>query len=78
MSIETAYRARIAAMTVSERIRRAEELFNWSRGFLVRSITATRTSMPEADLKWEVALRQYGHDPATRTLIEELRGRDSR
>ena len=78
MNIELEYRARIDAMSVADRIRRTEALFNWSREYLARSIVATSGPMSNDDLKREVALRQYGSDPATRALIDELRDRDSR
>ena len=78
MSIESVYRERIGAMSVAERIRRAEELFNWSRDYLARSIVAAQGPMSDDDLKWEVALRQYGAHPATKELINELRSRASR
>ena len=78
MSIESEYRERIGAMSVAERIRRAEVLFNWSRDYLARSIVATQGPMSDDDLKWEVALRQYGAHPATKELINELRSRASR
>jgi hypothetical protein len=77
-NIEHEYRERIEAMSVAERIRRAEALFSWSREYLVRSILSARGSMSDDDLKWEVALRQYGSHPATRKLINELRNRASR
>ena len=78
MDVEREYRTRIASMTAAERVRRAEELFEWSRDFLARSILAEAGPLPEDRLKWEVALRQYGSDPATRALIDELRDRASR
>ena len=78
MNVESEYRARIDAMSVVERIRRAEVIFNWSRDYLVRSIALARGPMSDEDLKWEVALRQYGANPATRRLIDEIRNRDSR
>ena len=77
MSIETEYRERIDAMSVAERIRRAETLFNWSRDYIARSILADQGAISDDDLKWKVALQQYGSDPATRELIDELRRRAS-
>ena len=65
-------------MSVADRIRRTEELFHWSRDYLVRSIVATRGQMSDQDIKWELALRLYGSDPVTRDLIDELRDRASR
>ncbi len=78
MNVELEYRARIDAMSVADRIRRAEVLFNWSRDYLARSIVAARGQISDDDVKWEVALRQYGADPVTRKLIDELRDRASR
>ena len=78
LNIDLVYRARIDSMSVVERIRRAEVLFNWSRDYLARSIVAARGPMSDDELKWEIALRQYGADPATRELIDELRDRASR
>ena len=78
MNVELEYRARIDAMSVADRIRRTEVLFNWSRDYLVRSVVAARGQMSDDELKWEVALRQYGADPVTRELIDELRDRASR
>ncbi len=78
MNVELEYRARIDAMSVADRIRRTEVLFNWSRDYLVRSIVAARGQISDDDVKWEVALRQYGADPVTRKLIDELRDRASR
>ena len=78
MDIEAAYRERVNSMSIAERIRRAETLFNWSRDYIARSILASRGSIPDADLRWEVALRQYGSQPEIRELIDDLRGRVSR
>ena len=38
---------------------------------------AERGPLSEERLEWEVALRQYGADPVTRSLIEEMRARVS-
>ena len=69
MDIETAYRERIDAMSVAEKVRRAEELFRWSRDYLLRSIVASPGRMSDDDVKWEIALRQYGSEPATRGIF---------
>jgi hypothetical protein len=75
MSIESAYRARVDAMSTVERVRRAEALFAWAGDYLRRSILAERGPLSQEQLKWEVALRRYGADPRTRALIEALRAR---
>ncbi len=71
MNVEKEYRLLIDAMSVAERVRRAEALFRWSRDYLARSIRAMQGPMSEARLKREIALRQYGSDPAARRLIDE-------
>jgi hypothetical protein len=78
MNVELAYRERLDAMSVAERIRRAEALFSWSRDYVVRSIVAARGKVSDGEVKCELALRQYGADPATRQLINELRNRATR
>ncbi len=71
MNVENEYSRLVDAMTVAERVQRAEALFRWSRDYLARSIRATQGPMSEDRLKREVALRQYGSDPAARRLIDE-------
>jgi hypothetical protein len=70
--IEVEYRRRIDSMSISERVQRAEALLSWVRGFVARQILAERGPLSDERLKWEVALRQYGADPATRALIERM------
>jgi hypothetical protein len=77
MNVEGEYRALVDAMTTVERVRRAEELFRWSRSYLIRSVLAANGPMSTAHLQREVALRLYGADPAARRLIEALPVRDS-
>jgi hypothetical protein len=78
IDIDREYRARIQAMTIVERIQRAEALFIWSRDYVARSILAAKGPMSDDELKYEMALRLYGSDPETRALIEEWRGRAGR
>jgi hypothetical protein len=78
MNVELEYRTRVAAMSAAERVRRAEVLFRWSRDYLVRSILSEQGPMSDDRLKREVALRQYGANPSTKRLIDELGDRVSR
>lgn len=71
--IEVEYRRRIESMTISERVQRAEALLSWARGFVARQILAEQGPLSDDRLKWAVALRQYGGDPATRAMIERMR-----
>jgi hypothetical protein len=75
--VEFEYRTRIDAMTIAERVRRAEDLLAWARGFIARQILEERGPLSKERLKWEVALRQYGADPIVRSLIEGIRSRVS-
>jgi hypothetical protein len=74
IDVEHEYRARIQAMSIVERIQRAEALFKWSRGFLARSIVAAKGPLSDDALKYEMALRLYGSDPEMKALIEDWRG----
>lgn len=64
-------------MSIPERVQRASEMLAWARGFLARRILAEKGPLSEERLKWEVALRMYGADPATRKLIEGILARVS-
>jgi hypothetical protein len=75
MNVELEYRIRVDAMSSVERIRRAEALFRWSRDYLARSILTAQGPMPDNLLKHKVALRQYGANPTTKQLIDELGAR---
>jgi predicted ArsR family transcriptional regulator len=44
-----------------------------ARGYLVRSILEARGPLSRRELAWELAIRQYGSDPAARQWLEELR-----
>jgi len=76
--VDDKYRERIGAMSASERVRRAEEMFCWSRDFLARTLAEASPGISEADLKWEIALRQYGSSSAFQALVNECRSRASR
>lgn len=77
-AIEALYRERIDRMTIVQRVRRAAELFAWSRGFVARQVVAERGTISGERLKWEVALRQYGADPTARSMIHEMLSRAAR
>ncbi len=77
MNVEAAYRERVRAMTAAEKMRRAEELFEWARAVQARAIVAEHGPMPPDRLRRELALRQYGADAAMRRLIARLGTRAS-
>ena len=45
-------------------------MFHWTRELLARQIQAELGEMSAERLKWEVARRMYGVDPAAQTLID--------
>jgi hypothetical protein len=77
-SVDDKYRECVDALSVAERIRRAESMFCWSRDFIARSLSETFPGLSEVDLKWEIAIRQYGSSATFRNLVSECRSRVSR
>ncbi len=70
--VEQLYHERIDAMSPKERVARAAEMLQWARQTLARQIVAESGPMSDERLKWLVAMRQYGADPTTRTMIEKV------
>jgi hypothetical protein len=76
--VDGKYRECVGAMSASERVRRAEEMFCWSRDFLARTLAESSPGISETDLKWEIAIRQYGSSSTFKALVRECRSRASR
>ena len=70
--VELKYQQRIDSMTPKERIARAASLFQWTRETIARQIIAESGPMPFKQLKWLVAMRQYGSDKTTREMIQKV------
>jgi hypothetical protein len=68
--IDDAYAAAIDRLTPTEKIARSMAMLDWSRRWIGRQVVAERGPLPEPRLRWEVALRLYGSEPATCRLIE--------
>jgi hypothetical protein len=69
-TIDDAYAAAIARLTPAEKIARSMAMLDWSRRWMGRQIVAESGPLPDRRLRWEVALRLYGSEPATCRLIE--------
>ncbi len=69
--VEENYRLRVAAMTPAERMERAANLLAWARELTGRQLVKELGEMSPERLKWEIALRHYGHEPVMRGLIEQ-------
>ena len=79
-SVESAYRALVAAMTPLERIARASAMTSWANAMVARQLLAERGPMSSERLRWEVARRRYASDPTTLRMIDrhlETMGRDA-
>ena len=70
-SIESAYLAGIDALSPAERVARSAAMFQWTRDQLGRRISCELGETNETLLKWHVALRLYGNEPAIRKMIEQ-------
>ncbi len=73
-SVELAYQQQIRAMTPAERVARSAAMFQWTREQIARQIVAQRGPTAPESLKWLVALRLYGKEPAIRAMIERKLG----
>ncbi len=69
--IEQTYQDRMHALSSQERVARSLAMLQWTREILARQIQAERGPLPHEQLKWEVALRLYGSEPACCALIEQ-------
>lgn len=76
--IEKEYQARMSALSPAERVARSAAMFQWTREMLARQTTAEMGNLSAERLKWEVALRQYGNEPAIRAMIQGLLNNVSR
>ena len=70
--VQDEYQRLVTAMTPAQRIERAANLLAWAREVAARRIVEEMGEMPAERLKWEVALRHYGHQPVMRRLIERV------
>jgi hypothetical protein len=71
-TIQAEYLKRIEALSVKERVARSAAMFQWSREIIARQILAESGELPPEELKWQVALRQYGSDTQARALIARM------
>jgi hypothetical protein len=68
--VELKYQDRIEAMTPKQRVARAAAMFQWARETIARQIVASSGPMSSERLKWLVARRQYGSEPAICAMID--------
>lgn len=59
-------------MSIPEKMAISATMFKWTRDMIAREILKSNPSISETRLKWEVAMRQYGHEPQARKLIQKM------
>jgi hypothetical protein len=59
------------ALAIPQRVGRAFALAAWARDLIERQIISQEGPLPTPALKLKLALRLYGSDPASRSLIEQ-------
>jgi hypothetical protein len=68
--IEQRYQEAVDRLSAREKLAQSFAMFDWARGWIARQIIEERGAMGAEQLRWEVALRIYGDEPAMRQLIE--------
>lgn len=68
--VEQHYQSRMASLSPKERVARCAAMLQWTRELLGRQVIAELGAMSDERLKWEVAKRMYGADPAARAMID--------
>jgi len=70
--LEARFRAVQDSLLPHVRVARAAAMFAWARDLIGRDIVARTGPVSDARLKWEIALRLYGADAASRALIQRM------
>ncbi len=70
-AVELEYQRRNDAMSPSERIARSAAMFVWTRQQMARQVLKTNSTLSEEQVKWQVALKLYEHEPEVVKLILE-------
>lgn len=68
--VEQQYQARMDSLSPRDRVERCAAMLKWTRDLLGRRVIAELGAMSDERLKWEVAKRMYGADPAARSIID--------
>ena len=68
--VEQKYQSRMDSLSPKERVARCAAMLKWTRDLLARQVIDELGAMSAERLKWEVARRMYGADPAASALID--------
>lgn len=71
LNVERQYTSRMDALSPQERMARCAAMLKWTRDLLARQIIAELGAISDERLKWEVAKRMYGSEPAARAIIDQ-------
>ena len=69
--VEHQYNSKMDALSPQERIARCAAMLKWTRDLLARQVTSELGAISDERLKWEVAKRMYGSDPAAKAIIDQ-------
>jgi hypothetical protein len=69
--IELEYQKRVDAMSPAEKMARSVAMFEWTRQQMARRLRQENPSLSDEELRWQIALKLYEHEPAVVKLIEE-------
>lgn len=69
--IDQRYQEAIDCLSPREKLAQSLAMFDWARRWIARQIVTEQGVMDQELLRWEVALRVYGHEPATRQMIQK-------
>ena len=69
--VEQQYNSKMDALSPQERIARCAAMLKWTRDLLARQVTSELGAISDERLKWEVAKRMYGSDPAANAIIDQ-------
>ena len=58
-------------MPMHVKVARAEQIFQWSRDWIMRQVLAEKGPMSTQRLRLEIALKLYGHEMPVRQLTEK-------
>ena len=70
--LESRFRVEQDSLPPHVRVARAAAMFAWARDLIGRDIVARTGPVSDARLKWEIALRLYGSDAASRAMIQRM------
>ncbi|MCA9265207.1 MAG: hypothetical protein KDA60_15205 [Planctomycetales bacterium] len=69
--VEQRYQCHVDSLSPPERVARCAAMLKWTRDLLARQVISELGTMSDERLKWEVAKRMYGADPAARAIIDQ-------